>query len=198
MEPGAESYCSIDSGPVMEKAWAARAGIGWLGKNTLILNSDLGSWFFLATILTTVELEPDTPVPDQCGDCRLCLDACPTEAFVEPRLLDSTRCISYQTIENRGDVPEAIARRHGDWVFGCDICQEVCPWNRTPTLTDETDFHPRDGISNPDLDELQAMDEAAFLERFAGTPIMRTKLNGMRRNAAIAANNLSQAKGDAG
>jgi epoxyqueuosine reductase len=192
MEPGAQSYGCIDSGPVTEKAWAVRAGIGWLGKNTLVLNDDLGSWFFLATILTTVELQPDTPVADQCGGCRLCLDACPTEALIEPRLLDATKCISYQTIENRGEVPEDIARDHDDWVFGCDVCQEVCPWNRTPPLTDESDFYPREGHANPDLEALENLNDQTFLQEFAGTPIMRAKLEGMKRNAAIARNNRSR------
>jgi epoxyqueuosine reductase len=192
MESGAESYCCIDSGPVMEKAWAVRAGIGWLGKNTLVLNNELGSWFFLATILTTVELEPDAPIADQCGGCRLCLDACPTEALIEPQLLDATKCISYQTIENRGDVPEDIARDHDDWVFGCDVCQEVCPWNRTPQITDETDFYPREGHANPDLELLENLNEQSFLEEFAGTPIMRAKQEGIKRNAAIARNNASK------
>ncbi len=187
--PDARTYCSIDSGPVMEKAWATRAGIGWLGKNTLVLRRDLGSWFFLATILTNVELEADEPVADQCGGCTLCLDACPTNALVEPRVLDSNKCISYQTIENRGDVPKDIASNHGDWVFGCDICQEVCPWNRAPAITDEADFHPREGHANPDLDALTQMDDAAFLESFAGTPIRRAKRAGMQRNADIAGTN---------
>ncbi len=188
-EPDARTYCSIDSGPVMEKAWAVRAGIGWLGKNSLVLRRDLGSWFFLATILTNVKLEPDAPVADQCGGCTLCLDACPTNALVEPHVLDSNRCISYQTIENRGEVPEDIAANHGDWVFGCDICQEVCPWNRAPSMTDETDFHPRNGHANPNLDDLARMNDAAFLEAFAGTPIMRAKRSGMQRNAGIAKKN---------
>jgi epoxyqueuosine reductase len=191
LAPGAETYCSIDSGPVMEKAWAERAGIGWLGKNTLVLRRDLGSWFFLATILTTLKLEADAPVADQCGGCRLCLDACPTNAFVEPRVLDSNKCISYQTIENRGDVPDEIATNHGDWVFGCDICQEVCPWNRAPSETDETDFFPRVGHANPNVDRLQKMDDDSFLKEFAGTPIMRAKNRGMQRNAAIAEKNLA-------
>jgi len=189
--PGTETYSSIDSGPVMEKAWAVRAGVGWLGKNTLVLRRDLGSWFFLATILTTLKLEADAPMADQCGGCTLCLDACPTNALVEPRVLDSNKCISYQTIENRGDVPKDIAASHGDWVFGCDICQEVCPWNRAPSETDESDFHPRPGHANPDLVELEKMDDARFLESFAGTPVMRAKRVGMQRNADIARKNLA-------
>lgn len=192
LAPNAQTYCSIDSGPVLEKAWATRAGIGWLGKNTLVLRRDLGSWFFLATILTTVELEADTPVPDQCGGCTLCLDACPTRALVAPRVLDSNKCISYQTIENRGDVPDTIARNHGDWVFGCDICQDVCPWNRSSEETDLKDFHPRPGHANPDLDNLVEMDDAEFLEAFAGTPVMRAKRPGMQRNADIARRNIAE------
>ena len=191
--PDAETYCSIDSGPVMEKAWAVKAGVGWLGKNTLVLRRDLGSWFFLATILTTAKLEPDHPVADQCGGCTLCLDACPTNALIEPRVLDSTKCISYQTIENRGDVPKDVAANHGDWVFGCDICQEACPWNRAPSETDESDFHPRAGHAHPNLDTLTTMDDAAFLDAFAGTPIMRAKRLGMKRNAGIARENLADA-----
>ncbi len=130
LENGAQTYCCIDSGPVLERAWAARAGIGWIGKNSLVLRRDLGSWFFLGVILTTVELEPDSPVPDQCGSCRLCIDACPTDAIVEPKVVDSRRCISYQTIENRGEIPENLQPKFEGWLFGCDICQDVCPWNR--------------------------------------------------------------------
>lgn len=198
LAPHAKTYCSIDSGPVMEKAWAARAGIGWLGKNTLILRRDLGSWFFLATILTTAELEPDDPSMDQCGGCTLCLDACPTNALIEPRVLDSNRCISYQTIENRGEIPQEIAGYHRDWVFGCDICQEVCPWNRSPEVTDEADFHPRAGHANPSLETLQQMDDPGFLEEFAGTPIMRAKRTGMIRNARIARENLTHLERNTG
>lgn len=180
---GARTYHCVDSGPVLEKFWAARAGVGWIGKNSLALRRDLGSWFFLGVIFTTVELEPDSPMPDQCGTCRLCMDACPTGAIVEPRVVDARCCISYQTIENRGEIPPEIRAKSRDWVFGCDICQEVCPYNRKPVLTSELDFHPRPGHAQLDLAELLALDETAFRERFAGTPIMRAKLTGMRRNA---------------
>lgn len=189
LEPAAQSALSIDSGPVLEKFWAARAGLGWLGKNGLLVNKEYGSWVFLGVIATTVELEPDAPVPDQCGECRACLDACPTGALVEPRVLDANRCISYHTIENRGEVPEDVRRRFGDWLFGCDLCQEVCPWNRQAQVTSEPDFFPRDGNANPHLDEWDEMDDEMFRVRFSGTPLMRAKRAGMVRNARIAREN---------
>jgi epoxyqueuosine reductase len=186
MAAGMSCYASIDSGPVSEALWAERAGIGWIGKHGLVIHPEFGSWIFLATILTTVELAPDTPATDQCGACRCCLDACPTGAIVEPRVVDARRCISYQTIENRGDIPEDVQQAMGDWVYGCDVCQEVCPRNRQAKVTDETDFQPRPGHAHLDLAGLLAMDEEAFLAEFAGTPIMRAKMAGMRRNARIA------------
>jgi len=189
LEPGAACYCCIDAGPVLERAWAARAGLGWIGKNGLVLRPDLGSWFFLGVILTTVELAPDAPMADQCGDCRRCIDACPTGAIVEERVVDAGRCISYHTIENRRDIPGDIAPLIGDWLFGCDICQEVCPWNRETPVTSQGDFHPREGHADPDLDRLAAMDEAAFREAFTGTPIRRAGHAGMLRNVAIVREN---------
>ncbi|MCC6696052.1 MAG: tRNA epoxyqueuosine(34) reductase QueG [Candidatus Hydrogenedentes bacterium] len=185
LEDGAETYCCIDSGPVLEKAWAVRAGLGWLGKNSLVLRRDLGSWFFLGTILTTVELEHDSPIPDQCGSCRLCIEACPTDAIVEPKVVDSLRCIPYQTIENRGTIPEELQPQFEGWVFGCDICQDVCPWNRKVAETSEPDFHPRPGHANPDPDWITAMDEEAFRKEFSGTPILRAKHTGMLRNVSL-------------
>lgn len=187
--PGSESYCCIDSGPVMEKAWAERAGVGWIGKNSLVLRRDLGSYFFLGAILTTAKIEADSPIPDQCGGCTLCIDACPTQAIVEPKVVDARRCISYHTIENRGEVPEELAGKFGDWVFGCDVCQDVCPWNRKPRETSETDFLPREGHANVELEWVVEMDNADFFSEFAGTPIMRTKRDGFVRNANIAQNN---------
>jgi epoxyqueuosine reductase len=184
--PGAATYCCIDSGPVMEKAWAVRAGVGWLGKNSLVLRRDLGSWFFLGVIVTTADLAPDSPAADQCGRCRLCIDACPTDAIVQPQVIDSNRCISYHTIENRGDIPADVARKFNGWVFGCDICQDVCPWNRRTPVTTETGFHPRPGHANPALADLRRMDEPAFRNEFTGTPVLRGKLPGIQRNAAIA------------
>lgn len=191
LEPGAHSYASIDSGPVLERTWAERAGVAAIGKNSLALRRDLGSWFFLATIITTVELQPDKPVSDLCGTCTACLDACPTVAIVADRVVDAGKCISYQTIENRGEVPEEVAAAHGDWLFGCDICQEVCPWNRFAKPSDNTDFAPRPGQAHPSLAHLQAMDEAEFNATFEGTPLRRAKHAGMKRNAAIASRNTS-------
>lgn len=184
------TYYSLDTGPVLERAWAQRAGVGSIGKNTLAIRRDIGSWFFLGTIATTLELQPDTPATDVCGTCRACLDACPTQAFPEPYVLDSNRCISYQTIENRGSIPKELHSSHGDWIFGCDICQEVCPWNRFACETDETDFQPRPGQANPEIDRILTMDEAAFNETFQGSPIRRTKYSGFRRNAEIVNDNL--------
>ncbi len=192
LEAGTRCYSSVDTGPVLERAWAQRAGVGAIGKNGLALRRDMGSWFFLGTILTTAELEPDRPAEDICGTCRLCIDACPTAAIVEPRVVDSRLCISYQTIENRGDIPEDLHAKHGDWVFGCDVCQEVCPWNRFATETSEEDFLPRAGHANPDLDALLALDEESFNAEFAGTNLRRAKYAGMMRNAAIVKSNRSQ------
>lgn len=180
-----QSYAAVDSGPVMERAWAERAGIGWVGKNSLVLRRDMGSWFFLGAVITEVALTPDAPVTDHCGSCRACIDACPTDAFVAEGVLDARKCISYQTIENRGDIPEPLHDKMEGWIFGCDICQEVCPWNRFAKESTEHDFLPRPGHANPDLEVLQAMDEAAFNDKFAGTPIRRTKHAGIMRNAHI-------------
>jgi len=186
MAPGAESRACVDSGPVMERAWAERAGIGWVGKNSLVLRRDLGSWFFLGALMTTVELAPDAPVSAHCGSCRACIDACPTEAIVEPGVVDARRCIAYHTIENRGDIPEPLHGRMDGWVFGCDVCQEVCPWNRFARATDEPDFAAREGVARPPLAELLAMDEKAYKARFEGTPVRRARHAGMLRNARIA------------
>lgn len=186
---GAPFFLSVDSGPVLERAWAARAGLGWIGKNGLVLRKDLGSWFFLGVIVTEAELEPDEPVANACGECRRCVEACPTGAIVEPGVVAARRCISYLTIENRNPDPPSNAEKIGNWVFGCDVCQEVCPWNRSAKETTQGDFRPRPGCANPDLAELLSLSEEAFNERFAGTPIRRAKWSGMRRNAAVAATN---------
>ncbi len=179
------SYAAVDSGPIMERAWAERAGLGWIGKNSLVLRRDIGSWFFIGTVITEVALVPDRPIESHCGTCRACLDACPTDAFVREGVLDARKCISYQTIENRGDIPEDVQSNMKGWVFGCDICQEVCPWNRFEQTSTEPDFAPREGQAFPKLEELAGSSEDAFNERFAGTPIRRTKHAGMVRNAAV-------------
>jgi epoxyqueuosine reductase len=195
--PDSEAYSSVDAGPVLERTWAERAGIGWVGKNGLILRRDLGSWFFLGTIITTVPLAPDAPAESLCGSCTRCLDACPTGAIVEDKVVDANRCIAYHTIENRGSFPETIQRDMGDWVFGCDICQDVCPWNRFAHQTSEPDFAARSGHATPSLDMLLTMTDEEFLTEFCGSPVMRAKPAGMRRNAAIALKNAHSRSDDA-
>lgn len=182
-------YCSIDSGPVLEKFWAQRAGVGWLGKHSLALREGLGSWFVLGVVLTTVELAPDAPAEDRCGACSLCIDACPTGAIVEPRTVDARRCLSYHTVENRAEPPASIAALSDGWVFGCDICQEVCPWNREVETTSEVDFLPRPGQARPDPARLLAMTEDEFRASFAGSSLMRAGWDKMRRNARAALDN---------
>ena len=187
--PGSRCYRSLDTGPVLERAWAERAGIGWIGKNGLVLRRDFGSWFFLGVVLTTATLSPDAPVADRCGTCRACIDACPTGAIVAPRVVDARKCIAYHTVENRGVIPARLCERFDNWVFGCDVCQEVCPWNRFARETTEADFRPRPNQAVLRLDEVCAMDEPTFRTRFEGTPIRRTTLEGLRRNARIVENN---------
>ncbi|MGH7443025.1 MAG: tRNA epoxyqueuosine(34) reductase QueG, partial [bacterium] len=184
-EAGYRSYC--DTGPISEKAWAASAGLGWQGKHTNIINQKLGSWLFLAEILTTLDLRPDTPATDHCGSCTRCLDACPTQAFPKAYELDATRCISYLTIEKRGTIPPELADSLGANVYGCDICQDVCPWNRSRVLSTEPVFEARPGLTAPSLNALLALDEATFAQSFKDSAIRRTKVTGLRRNTTLAA-----------
>jgi epoxyqueuosine reductase len=204
---GAESFKArayADTGPIHERAAAKHAGLGWLGKNTLMINQSAGSWLFLGVILTTLPLPPTlgpelAPPPDRCGSCRACIDACPTQAIVEPYVLDATRCISYLTIELRGPIPEGFREAMGRHVFGCDICQDVCPWNRKSPRTEAREFLPRSFSSGneseagslffPDLLRLVSLGEAEFRETFRGSPIKRTKWRGLVRNACIALGN---------
>jgi len=181
--------CYVDTGPIVERVYAKYAGIGWIGKNTCILNQQLGSWLFLGVILTSLELPPDLPAADRCGTCTRCIDACPTHAFVGPYQLDATRCISYLTIEKRGSIPEEVREGMGRHVFGCDICQDVCPWNRKSPVTSAPEFQPRGGLVNPALDSLANISEEEFREKFRGSAIKRTKRGGLRRNAVIAMGN---------
>ncbi len=189
---GATRIC-VDSAPLLERSLAAAAGLGWIGKNTLLIDEKIGSWTFLGALLCDLDLPPDSPVADRCGNCTACLDACPTEAFPEPGVLDAGRCISYLTIEHKGKVPVKLAVPMGDHVFGCDICQEVCPWNQKAPATGEADFEPRPQVTAPLLSELLSLDESSFLDRFAGTPVMRAGLEGMKRNATIARENAESA-----
>jgi epoxyqueuosine reductase len=184
-----QTRCYVDTGPLVERVYAKYAGVGWIGKNTCILNQKLGSWLFLGVILTSLELAPDLPAPDRCGTCTRCIDACPTDALIAPYELDSNKCISYLTIEKRGPIPEDMREGIGRHVFGCDICQDVCPWNRKAPATNATEFQPREGLVNPALEWLAEMSTEEFRERFRGSPIRRTKRTGLRRNAAIAMGN---------
>ena len=180
---GARSRGYVDTGPVLERDLAACAGLGWVGKNTMLLHPTLGSWFFIGVVLTTADLDFDEPLADRCGSCRACLDACPTGAFVAPYVLDARRCISYLTIEHRGDIDPALHPGMAGWQFGCDVCQDVCPWNHKAPITREPGFNPRERY--PDAAVLAAMDDGAIRERFQGTALLRAKPSGLRRNAAI-------------
>ena len=179
---GARSRAYVDTGPVLERDLAARAGLGWTGKNTMLLHPDLGSWFLIGVLLTTAELAFDEPLPDRCGSCRACLDACPTGAFVAPYVLDARRCISYLTIEHRGDIPPALQDALGPWQFGCDVCQEVCPWNRKVPVSRETAFRP--SAPYPGAERIAAMSDEELRARFQGTALLRPRPAGLRRNAA--------------
>lgn len=190
--PGSRSQAEVDAGPVLERAWAARAGLGWIGKNSLLIHPEFGSWVFLSVIATTAALAADAPQKARCGGCTACLGACPAGAIVEPGLVDARRCTAYHTIENRGAVPEDLQPCMGLWVFGCDTCQEVCPWNRNARTTSQGDFHPRAGMADPDLAELAEIEEAEFEARFRDTAIRRAKCAGIRRNAQIALRNLAE------
>ncbi len=184
IDPEARSRSFVDSGPVLEKAWAVRAGLGWIGKHTNLISRTQGSWFFLAVVLTTAAFEYDAPAADHCGTCTACIDACPTHAIPEPYVLDAHACIPYLTIELRDPVmPELEYTDFRNWVFGCDICQEVCPWNRFASETQHDDLRPRAATTLPSLDWLADIDEQEFVRAFAGTPVMRAKAAGMRRNA---------------
>ncbi|MGB9592250.1 MAG: tRNA epoxyqueuosine(34) reductase QueG [Candidatus Kryptoniota bacterium] len=182
-------YC--DTGPVMEKAWANRAGLGWVGKNTNLINQEIGSWFFLSEIITDVECdEYDVQAMDHCGTCRKCLDACPTNALVEPYVLDSNKCISFLTIENKKSYIEPnIAGRLEGWIFGCDICQEVCPWNQKfQKPTEESEFYPRKGNLNLKAEDVHQMSLEEFNARFWKSPVKRAKLTGLKRNITASSN----------
>jgi epoxyqueuosine reductase len=179
----------VDTGPIVERVFAKYAGIGWVGKNTCLINQKKGSWLFLGVVLTSLELAPDIPAPDRCGTCARCIEACPTDAILAPYQLDSNRCISYLTIEKRGPMPEELRSGIGRHVFGCDICQDVCPWNRKAPVTAASEFEARPGLVNPALDWLAEMSPREFREIFRGSPISRTKHAGIRRNASIAMGN---------
>lgn len=180
----------VDTAPLLEREFAELAGLGWVGKNTLLLNREWGSYFFLAAILTDVELETTNHIEsDHCGNCTACLDACPTGAFPEPRVLDATRCISYLTIEHRGESDESVRSQMGDWIFGCDVCQIVCPWNRKRPDAGMPWFEPEHLETKTSLEHWLGLDEPTFRQLYRKTPFFRTKLKGMQRNAIVAAAN---------
>ena len=188
---GAVSRGYVDTGPVLERDLAARAGLGWIGKNTILIHPEMGSWFLIGVLLTTAALAVDEPLPDRCGSCRACLDACPTGAFAAPYVLDARRCISYLTIEHRGAIDPALEGRLGPWQFGCDVCQDVCPWNRKSPVTREGAFLP--AAPYPGADAIGAMGDEDLRVRFKGTALLRPKPAGLRRNAAIARDNAARA-----
>jgi epoxyqueuosine reductase len=180
----------VDTGPVQERVYGQYAGLGWIGKNTCLINQEAGSWILLAEIICSLPLEPDPPALDQCGSCTLCLEACPTDAFVEPHVLDATKCISYLTIEYRGDIPEQHRAGVGNHVFGCDICQEVCPWNGAPAMARAGTWSPDHEMSTPSLRELSRRSDEELDAAIAGTPLTRAGVKGLRRNVAVALQNL--------
>jgi epoxyqueuosine reductase len=194
----------VDTGPLIERVYAKYAGVGWIGKNTCIINQQLGSWLFLGVILTSLdftkndltknELAADLPAPDRCGTCTRCITACPTQAIVAPGELDARLCISYLTIEKRGEIPDELRSGIGRHVFGCDICQDVCPWNRKAPVTSAAEFEAREGLVNPALDWLAEMQQEEFRVVFRGSPVRRAKLSGLRRNAVIAMGNSGDQK----
>ena len=181
----------VDTGPVLERDWAQAAGIGWIGKNTCAIDPERGSYFFIAVILTTLDLEPDEPSVNHCGTCRACIDACPTAALVAPYELDARLCISYLTIEHRGPIPPTLAPKLGDWVFGCDVCQDVCPFNQRDRAGTSSDFElaPRQENVSPRLEGLATLDEESFRARFPQSPVRRAKHEGFRRNVLAALRN---------
>ena len=186
LAPGSQTRCYVDAGPVPERELAQLAGLGWIGKNMMLIHPEIGSFTFVGVVLTDAELDPDLPFEaDRCGTCRRCLDACPTQAFVGPRDLDARACISYLTIEHRAEFTPAQASQVGDWVFGCDVCQDVCPWNVSfAQATSDPGFAPRPEVARPDVAQLVTIDESTFERRYAGTPFTRPGHRGMRRNAA--------------
>jgi epoxyqueuosine reductase len=187
----------VDTGPILERDLARRAGLGWFGKNTNLVNPDIGSFFFIGSLLVDLDLTPDTPFEaDRCGTCTRCLDACPTNAFVEPRVLDATRCISYLTIEAKGDIPLDLREQVGELLYGCDICQSVCPWNVrfSSNIPEDSPFAPREVLAGKDAPtlarEILLMTQDEFTRAFKSSPMKRAKLQGLKRNAAVVLGNL--------
>ena len=191
---GCLSY--VDTGPVMDKVWARRSGIGWMGKHSNIITRELGSWIFLATLVTNYEFDFGKPVADYCGSCRACIDACPTKAIVRDYVVDANKCISFLTIENKGEIASEFKDQFDNWLFGCDICQDVCPWNsKFSSVSSEKNFQPA-GNKEIRLDEILEMSGEAFKQRFETSPIKRAKLSGLKRNANFLLGNNARIESD--
>ena len=179
-----EAKTYVDTGPVMDKAWAVRSGIGWLGKHSNVINRKMGSWFFIATVITNYDFAALPIINNFCGNCTACIDACPTNAIVQDFVVDANKCISYLTIENKGEIDKSLTGKFENWIFGCDICQEVCPWNKKfSSETKEKKFQPKEGNKEIALATVENMTEETFKQKFAESPILRTKLKGLKRNA---------------
>ncbi len=182
IDPNFKSLSYVDTGPVMDKAWAVRAGIGWMGKHTNVINPEIGSWFFIANIITNHEFDYSEIITDHCGTCTACIDACPTNAIVTEYVVDANKCISFQTIENKNEIPVELKGKFDNWIFGCDICQDVCPWNQKFSIvTSEREFFPH--TKELTYEEVIKTDNPKFKQRFADSPLKRTKLKGLQRNA---------------
>ena len=188
LAPESDGRYYVDTGPVMEKVWAARAGIGWQGKHTNLITKEYGSWVFLGEIITTLELDNDNAMEDLCGTCTACIDACPTDAIHDPYIVDSNKCISYLTIEHRGEIAKSLGKDFRQWIYGCDICQDVCPWNKFQQKTDQQEFSARFHNIDPKLNELIDISQQEFSRRFKNSPVKRTKREGIIRNAKIVQN----------
>lgn len=189
LDPEFKCKSYVDAGPVMDKTWAVKSGIGWMGKHSNIINRNYGSWIFIANIITNYEFDYDDKIPDFCGSCTACIDACPTQAIVSDYVVDSNRCISYLTIENKEQIPDEFKSQFEGWLFGCDICQDVCPWNiKFSQLTRVEEFNPGKENMEIDLEEISKMSSKDFRNRFANSPVLRTKLKGLKRNAKYLSN----------
>ncbi len=187
---GGTQRCFVDSGPVLERDWAAACGVSWHGKSTMAIHPRLGTWFFLSVILTTLDFEQDTPLPDRCGRCTRCIAACPTGAITAPHQLDARRCISFLTIENKGPIPEEFRETMGDRIYGCDDCLDACPWNRFAQASHDAALQPRAEILHQPLRDFLDLDDAGFKALFRGSPILRAKRRGFLRNVCVALGNV--------
>ncbi len=189
-QAGGAQRCFVDSGPVLERDWAAACGVSWHGKSTMGIHPRLGTWFLLSVILTTLDFEPDQPLPDRCGRCTRCIDACPTDAITAPYQLDARRCISFLTIENKGSIPEEFREAMGDRIFGCDDCLDACPWNRFARASRDAALQPNHATLQKPLREFLTLDGAEFKSLFRGSPILRAKRRGFLRNVCVALGNV--------